>query len=159
LSHAVAVVSPPTVPSGALPCAPAAPVQTAVALNAVVVPGPCFMDKIGDLKANAKGLDELVKLITHFTTPAGMCASNAADTTKKKRRLLIAFIKLKEASLQSLSTQYSEYKRAGVFEARYSNLKHKIEAIETQLVGLQEKLDALYFAGINGAYTLGSSII
>jgi hypothetical protein len=56
------------------------------------------------------------------------------------------YIKLKEASLHSLTTQYSNYKKAGVFEARYSNLEHKIEAIETQLGGLQDKLDALYLA-------------
>jgi hypothetical protein len=94
---------------------------------------------------------QLVKSITNFTTPAGVHASSAEDATDKQHRLLIEFIKLKEASLQSLSTQYSEYKKDGVYEARYSKLKHKMEAIETQLVGLQDKLDALYFAGINGA--------
>jgi TRAP-type uncharacterized transport system substrate-binding protein len=109
------------------------------------------MDKIGDLELNAKSLDQLVKSITNFTTPAGVHASSAEDATNKQPRLLIKFIKFMEASLQSLSKQYSEYKKAGVFEARYLNLEHKIEAIETQLVGLQEKLDALYFAGINGA--------
>jgi hypothetical protein len=74
LFHAVAVVSPPDVPPGGAPAAPSTPAAPVQAAAAIIVPNPCFMDNIGNLESNVKSLDELVKLITNFTTPAGVRA-------------------------------------------------------------------------------------
>ena len=60
----MAVVSPPAVPPGGAPAAPSIPAAPVQAALAIIVLTPRFEDKIGDLKSNAKSLDQLVKLIT-----------------------------------------------------------------------------------------------
>jgi hypothetical protein len=75
LSRLVAVVSPPVV---APPAAATAGVPTqAAAGNAIITPKPRHVNKIGDLEANAKSLDELVRSITHFTSPTAARTSTA----------------------------------------------------------------------------------